>query len=50
MKHKTSVALDTETILAMRELVRKGVFRNKSHIMEFAVKKLINNSEKGDSN
>lgn len=41
MKHKTSVALDTETILAMRELVRKGVFRNKSHVMQSAVKKLV---------
>ncbi len=41
MKHKTSVALDTETLAAMKELVRTGLFRNKSHTMEFAVKKLI---------
>ncbi len=41
MKHKTSVALDAETIFAMRALVRKGIFKNKSHVMEFAVKKLV---------
>ncbi len=41
MKHKTSVALDEETLAAMRELVRNGLFRNKSHVMEFAVKKLL---------
>lgn len=41
MKHKTSITLDTETLLSMRELVRDGSFRNKSHVMEFAVKKLI---------
>ncbi len=41
MKLKTSVALDEETLTAMRELVRAGVFRNKSHVMEYAVKELI---------
>ena len=41
MKHKTSIALDEATLLAMRELVRSGLFRNKSHVMEFAVKKLL---------
>lgn len=44
MKYKTSVALDEETIFKMRELVRKGEFRNKSHVMEYAIKKLIENS------
>ena len=42
MKIKTSVALEEETIHFMRELVRKGLFRNKSHIMEYSVKKLVN--------
>ena len=41
MKRKTSVALEEETLATMRELVRNGLFRNKSHVMEYAVKKLI---------
>ncbi|MBS3133313.1 hypothetical protein J4470_04310 [Candidatus Woesearchaeota archaeon] len=41
MKHKTSVALDEETIVRMRELVRSGSFRNKSHVMEFAINKFF---------
>lgn len=45
MKLKTSVALDEETLTQMRELVRDGSFRNKSHVMEFAVKRLIEGRE-----
>ncbi|MBW3014652.1 ribbon-helix-helix domain-containing protein [Candidatus Woesearchaeota archaeon] len=41
MKVKTSVALEEETLVSMRELVKKGNFRNKSHVMEFAVRRLI---------
>ncbi|MBI2138851.1 hypothetical protein HYU13_04635 [Candidatus Woesearchaeota archaeon] len=41
MKVKTSVALGQETIGSMGELMHKGKFRNKSHIMEFAVEKLL---------
>lgn len=41
MKVKTSVALRQETLISMRELIRKGQFRNKSHVMEFAVEKLL---------
>ena len=41
MKVKTSVALDEETLLRMRKVVRRGHFRNKSHLMEFAINCLI---------
>lgn len=41
MKHKTSVALELETIMEIQSLVRTGKFRNKSHVMEYAVKKLV---------
>jgi len=41
MKLKTSVALGQETLISIRELIRKGQFRNKSHVMEFAIQKLI---------
>ena len=41
MKHKTSVALGEETLARMRELVRSGAFRNRSHVMEYAVGRLL---------
>ncbi len=41
MRIKTSVALDLETLMLMGKLVREGQFRNKSHVMEFAIKRLI---------
>jgi Arc/MetJ-type ribon-helix-helix transcriptional regulator len=40
MKHKTSISFDEETICKIRALVRSGKFRNKSHVMEYAIKKL----------
>ena len=48
MKHKTSVALEEHTLAAMRELVRTGLFRNKSHVMEFAVKRLVSEAKQDD--
>lgn len=48
MKHKTSVALDENILLAMRMLVREGKFRNKSHVMEYSIKKLLEEI-RGDS-
>ena len=47
MRHKTSVTFDTDTLLELRELVRSGLFRNKSHAVEFSVKKLIKEVRNG---
>lgn len=41
MKFKTSVSFDEETIVDIRSLIREGKFRNKSHVVEYAVKKLV---------
>ncbi|MEA2038116.1 MAG: hypothetical protein U9O94_11515 [Nanoarchaeota archaeon] len=41
MKHKICVSLEQEVILQMNDLLRDGTFRNKSHVMELAVRKLI---------
>ncbi len=49
MKHKTSVAFEEDTIYAIRELVRSGSFRNKSHVVEFAVKKLVEEVKNNDN-
>ena len=40
MKHKISVSVDEDTLLAIRELVRSRRFRNRSHAFEYAVKLL----------
>jgi len=41
MKHIVSVSLDEETVFKIREILRKGSFRNKSHVVEEAVKKMF---------
>jgi len=41
MKHKLSVSIDMETVLQMFEKIRDGTFRNKSHLVEFAVKRYL---------
>ena len=46
MKYKTSVAFDEETILGILDLLRGGTFRNKSHVVEFAVQKLLREKKK----
>ncbi len=40
MKHKISISVEKETIEKIRELIRAGVFRNKSHAFEQCVKLL----------
>lgn len=48
MKHKLSVTLDEQTIIKIQDSLRTGIFRNKSHIVEFALKRLfeeVNNDE-----
>lgn len=41
MKSKLSVTLDEETIVEIQKHLRSGRFRNKSHVVEFAIKKLL---------
>ena len=40
MKHKISVTVEEDTILRVRELIRTGKFRNRSHAVEYALRKL----------
>lgn len=43
MKHRMSITLDEETILALFEKIRqgRGEFRSKSHAVEMAVKRFV---------
>jgi len=45
MKHRISISLDEETLLAIHETLRNdsksGIFRNKSHLIEYAINKFM---------
>jgi len=41
MKSKLSVTLDGELVQEIFKILSTGKFRNKSHVVEFAVKKLL---------
>jgi len=45
MKHKLSITVDEDVILKMRDKIREGMFRNKSHLIEYSVKKLLEDKE-----
>ena len=38
MKHQTSITINEEIMLKVKDILRDGTFRNQSHIFEFAVK------------
>ncbi len=41
MKVQTSITIDEEVMVKLQERLRDGSFRNKSHLFEFAVRKLL---------
>jgi len=41
MKYKLSVTLDEELVAEIIKALSTGKFRNKSHVIEYAVKKLL---------
>jgi len=45
MKHRLSISVDEETVALIQAKLREGRneghFRNKSHIVEFAVKRML---------
>ena len=41
MKSKISVSMDDELITKLKEIVKKGRFRNNSHLIEYAVTTFI---------
>lgn len=45
MKHRISITVDKETVSKVRDFLRCKTYRNKSHLFEMAVNRLIN--EKG---
>ena len=41
MKHRLSITVDEDTIVKVRELLRKKEFRNKSHAFEYSLLKVF---------
>lgn len=45
MKHRISITLDEDTLFSVQEVLRNnsrsGIFRNKSHFVEYAIKKFL---------
>ncbi len=46
MKQKLSISVDEETIELLEKLVKEGRFRNKSHLIEYGIKKYINGEKR----
>ena len=41
MKQKLSISVDEEVVKQIEQKVVEGLFRNKSHALEFAVRRLL---------
>lgn len=40
MKIKLSISLDEDTVKKVEECLKNGSFRNRSHVVEFAIKRM----------
>jgi Arc/MetJ-type ribon-helix-helix transcriptional regulator len=40
-KYQISITVDEDVLLGAKEHLRDGTFRNKSHLFEYAVRKLL---------
>ncbi len=49
MKKKISVSVEEKTILKLNDFVSEGSFRNKSHVVEFAINRLIKQQNESNS-
>ncbi len=45
MKHKLSISIDRETLEKMNEVLNSGKFRNKSHVVEYAVNRFLKDDQ-----
>ena len=47
MKKKISISIEEDTITNIEDCLSEGFFRNKSHVVEFAVTKFIKEKQNG---
>ena len=45
MKQKLSITIEKETIKLLDNVIKDGVFRNKSHAIEFSLNKILKEKE-----
>jgi len=45
---KLSITIDEEKVALIDEVLKKGFFRNKSHILEFALTKFFDGEKNGE--
>ena len=45
MKQKISITIDEENVAVINEILQKGLFRNKSHVLEYALIKFLDSQE-----
>jgi len=50
MKQKLSVSLDENLLKSIDKLVETGKFRNKSHLVEYSLNKIMNPENKENDN
>ena len=41
MKTKISISLDENTLKNIEKILEEGLFRNKSHLIEYSIKKFL---------
>jgi Arc/MetJ-type ribon-helix-helix transcriptional regulator len=47
MKKKLSITIDEEKIKLIEEILKEGMFRSKSHIIEYGLNKFLNEMKNG---
>jgi Arc/MetJ-type ribon-helix-helix transcriptional regulator len=50
MKQKLSITIDEEKVQRIEEILAKGFFRNKSHILEFALATFLEKEVQSNGN
>lgn len=45
MKQKLSITIDQEKVQAIERLLQEGMFRSKSHILEYSLNKFLKEGE-----
>lgn len=48
MKEKLSVTVDEKTLQLLDEAIKDGIFRNRSHVVEFSLNKILVEKIKND--
>ena len=49
MKQKLSVTLDEKTLKKVDEIIKEGLFRNKSHVVEYSLNKTLKEDKNGEN-